>query len=256
MNTFVDTHRDAFGVEPICRVLQIAPSGYRLHATRQRNPALRCARAQRDDVLIPKIERVWQANLQVYGIGEESDGYRDMGQKSPQQGPCDFQLVSVADAGHEAQTDGKGDCFTGSGTHGQRQTHPILGEDMTGAIALMTVVEADGRTRGFGRVSQDQGIVDDEIDHDLGQCLQEPAYLGYGQCLRVQGLALQQFVIGSPVAAQRNIAEDAGNPAFRRDQATAEKFEEAAPRAGWHDIQKAGNPLRETEGNETMKGHG
>ncbi len=48
-------------------VLQIAPSGYRLHATRQRNPALRCARAQRDDVLIPKIERVWQANLQVYG---------------------------------------------------------------------------------------------------------------------------------------------------------------------------------------------
>ncbi|ACH83658.1 Integrase catalytic region [Acidithiobacillus ferrooxidans ATCC 53993] len=67
MNTFVDTHRDVFGVEPICRVLQIAPSGYRLHATRQRNPALRCARAQRDDVLIPKIERVWQANLQVYG---------------------------------------------------------------------------------------------------------------------------------------------------------------------------------------------
>ena len=67
MNTFVDTHRDVFGVEPICRVLQIAPSGYRLHATRQRNPALRCARAQRDDVLIPRIERVWQANLQVYG---------------------------------------------------------------------------------------------------------------------------------------------------------------------------------------------
>jgi len=67
MNTFVDTHRDAFGVEPICRVLQIAPSGYRLHAARQGNPALRCARAQRDDVLIPKIEHVWQANLQVYG---------------------------------------------------------------------------------------------------------------------------------------------------------------------------------------------
>ena len=67
MNTFVDTHRDAFGVEPICHVLQIAPSGYRPHAARQRNPALRCTRAQRDDVLIPKIERVWQTNLQVYG---------------------------------------------------------------------------------------------------------------------------------------------------------------------------------------------
>jgi len=48
-------------------VLQIAPSGYRRHAAQQRNPALRCARARRDDVLIPHIERVWQVNLQVYG---------------------------------------------------------------------------------------------------------------------------------------------------------------------------------------------
>jgi len=47
--------------------LQIAPSGYRRHAARQRDPALRCARVQRDDVLMPEIERVWQVNLQVYG---------------------------------------------------------------------------------------------------------------------------------------------------------------------------------------------
>lgn len=47
--------------------MQVAPSGYRRHAARQRNPALRCARAQRDDVLMPEIERVWQANLEVYG---------------------------------------------------------------------------------------------------------------------------------------------------------------------------------------------
>ncbi len=78
----------------------------------------------------------------------------------------------------------------------------------------MAVVEADGRTWGFGRVSQNQSIVDDEIDHDLGQGLQEPAYLGYGQCLRVQGLALQEFVVGGPVAAQREVTEGAGNPAF------------------------------------------
>ncbi len=63
----MDTHRKAFGVEPICRVLQIAPSGYRRHAAQQRNPALRCARARRDDALIPQIKRVWRANLQVYG---------------------------------------------------------------------------------------------------------------------------------------------------------------------------------------------
>jgi putative transposase len=48
-------------------VLQIAPSGYRRHAAHQRNPELRCARAQRDETLIPDIERVWQANMQVYG---------------------------------------------------------------------------------------------------------------------------------------------------------------------------------------------
>jgi putative transposase len=48
-------------------VLQIAPSGYWRHAACQRDPALRCARAQRDDVLMPEIQRVWHANMQVYG---------------------------------------------------------------------------------------------------------------------------------------------------------------------------------------------
>jgi len=48
-------------------VLQVAPSAYRRHAARQRNPELRSARAKHDDVLIPEIERVWEANLQVYG---------------------------------------------------------------------------------------------------------------------------------------------------------------------------------------------
>ncbi len=67
MKDFVDQHRDTYGVEPICKVLQIAPSGYRRHAAHRRNPALRCVRAQRDEVLVPQIERVWQANMQVYG---------------------------------------------------------------------------------------------------------------------------------------------------------------------------------------------
>jgi transposase InsO family protein len=67
MRAFVDTHRASFGVEPICQVLQIAPSGYRRHAAQQRDPALRCARARRDESLIPHIERIWQINLQVYG---------------------------------------------------------------------------------------------------------------------------------------------------------------------------------------------
>jgi transposase InsO family protein len=64
---FIDQYRHAYGVEPICRVMQVAPSGYWRHAAQQRNPALRCARARSDDVLSVEIERVWQANLQVYG---------------------------------------------------------------------------------------------------------------------------------------------------------------------------------------------
>ena len=48
-------------------MLQIAPSGYWRHAAQQRNPSLRCQRVQRDGVLAPHIERVWRANMQVYG---------------------------------------------------------------------------------------------------------------------------------------------------------------------------------------------
>ena len=48
-------------------MLQIAPSGYWRHAAEQRNPERRCARAQRDDALSPHIQRVWHANMQVYG---------------------------------------------------------------------------------------------------------------------------------------------------------------------------------------------
>jgi transposase InsO family protein len=47
--------------------LQIAPSCYRLHAARQRNPELNCARATRDQALVPEVQRVWHANWQVYG---------------------------------------------------------------------------------------------------------------------------------------------------------------------------------------------
>ena len=61
------THRGTFGVEPICSALQIAPSGYRRHAARQRDPERCSHREKRDTVLMPEIQRVWRANLQVYG---------------------------------------------------------------------------------------------------------------------------------------------------------------------------------------------
>jgi len=47
--------------------LQVAPSGYWRHAAQRKHPALRSARARHDDLLMPEIQRVWQANMQVYG---------------------------------------------------------------------------------------------------------------------------------------------------------------------------------------------
>ena len=63
----MDKHRDIHGVELICKVLQIVPSGYRRHAAQKHNPDLRCALAKLDDTLNPEIQRVWQANMRAYG---------------------------------------------------------------------------------------------------------------------------------------------------------------------------------------------
>jgi putative transposase len=67
VNAFIDEHRGAHGVEPICSALQVAPSAYRRHAARQRDPARLPARAQRDASLMPQVQRVFEANLRVYG---------------------------------------------------------------------------------------------------------------------------------------------------------------------------------------------
>ena len=67
MKPFVEQHGDRFGVEPICKALQIAPSGYWREAARSREPALRPPRRQRDAALLPEIERVWEDNMRVYG---------------------------------------------------------------------------------------------------------------------------------------------------------------------------------------------
>lgn len=68
MRAFIDAQRGHFGVEPVCKALQVAPSSYWRHAARQRNPGLLPERAKRDAVLVNHVQRVHQANLQVYGV--------------------------------------------------------------------------------------------------------------------------------------------------------------------------------------------
>ena len=59
MKIFIDDHRDVFGVEPVCKVLSIAPSTYYAHAAVARDPDLASNRAKRDPELRPEIQRVW-----------------------------------------------------------------------------------------------------------------------------------------------------------------------------------------------------
>ncbi|WP_368648170.1 IS3 family transposase [Castellaniella ginsengisoli] len=67
INAYIDQHRGLYGVEPICKVLQVAPSAYRRYAARCRNPELRSLRAKRDEQLMVNIQRVWEQNFRVYG---------------------------------------------------------------------------------------------------------------------------------------------------------------------------------------------
>ncbi len=68
MVDFIEAHRDAHGVEPICTVLPIAPSTYYDHLAKRANPARLSDRARRDAALRPEIERVWEENWRVYGV--------------------------------------------------------------------------------------------------------------------------------------------------------------------------------------------
>lgn len=67
MVAFIDAHRATYGVEPICAQLPIAPSTYYEHHARERDPARRPVRTQRDAALVPEITRVWQATRRRYG---------------------------------------------------------------------------------------------------------------------------------------------------------------------------------------------
>jgi hypothetical protein len=67
MKAFIDDHRVIYGVEPICKVLPIAPSTYYRHAARKANPELRSTRAKQDEALSQQILRVWEESFQNYG---------------------------------------------------------------------------------------------------------------------------------------------------------------------------------------------
>jgi transposase InsO family protein len=68
MIAFIDDHREAHGVEPICKVLPIAPSTYRCHVAKRRDPSRLSARAKRDEALKIEVRRVFEEDFRVYGV--------------------------------------------------------------------------------------------------------------------------------------------------------------------------------------------
>ena len=63
MTRYIEAHKDAYGVEPICQVLEVAPSTYYAAVARPPSP-----RQRRDAELKAEIERVHADNFGVYGI--------------------------------------------------------------------------------------------------------------------------------------------------------------------------------------------
>jgi putative transposase len=67
MVAFIDEHREEYGVEPICRILPIAPSTYYEQKAQEADPERRSGRARRDEKLKVEIDRVWRENFEAYG---------------------------------------------------------------------------------------------------------------------------------------------------------------------------------------------
>ena len=82
---FIDDHRGAYGVEPICKLLPIAPSTFHAHAARRSDPAGLPARARRDVVLATDIQRVFDANFGVYGVRKV---WRQLGREGKKVARC------------------------------------------------------------------------------------------------------------------------------------------------------------------------
>ena len=90
MIAFIDEHRARHGVEPICRVLPIAPSTYHAHAARRADPGKLPARAQRDITLTDRnparvrgeLPRLWRPE----GLAAASPG-RDRGRSLHRSAP-------------------------------------------------------------------------------------------------------------------------------------------------------------------------
>jgi len=99
MVAFIDQHKGTYGVEPICRVLPIAPSTYFTRKAEAHDPTRRSARAQQDAILRAIIQRIWNEHHQVYGLRKV---WKQMGRENLRAARCRvrrlMRAMGLADA--------------------------------------------------------------------------------------------------------------------------------------------------------------
>ena len=103
MIAFIDDHRQAYGVEPICKVLPIAPSTYHAHIAKRTDPAKLSARTRRDMALKPEIARIFAENFKVYGVRKV---WRQMAREGFDVARCTVERL-MADLGLQGVIRGK-----------------------------------------------------------------------------------------------------------------------------------------------------
>ena len=90
MMAFIDSHRAVAGVEPICRVLQIAPSTYYDRKAKERDPSKRSARALSDEVAKALIKQSYKDSGKLYGARKV---WHDLMRKGSQLARCTVERL-------------------------------------------------------------------------------------------------------------------------------------------------------------------
>jgi putative transposase len=99
MTAFIDSHRDRFGVEPICHTLGVSASAYY-----RRRSSLPSVRTREDERLLGRIRQVHQANYEAYGYRRTWKALRRAGEQAPR---CQVQRLMRAHGIQGAKRRGK-----------------------------------------------------------------------------------------------------------------------------------------------------
>ena len=110
MIAFINDNREAHGVEPICKVLPIAPSTYYGHVARRRDPTRLSARAKRDMALKVEVRRVFEESFCVHGVRKvwrqlQREGF-DVARCTVERLMREMSLQGVSDP-HDSQRQGQ-----------------------------------------------------------------------------------------------------------------------------------------------------